>query len=360
MHSQANLPGVPLMPEWNSYCGCSLEVGFILGVWLPFFLNYVNVVVVILVCFSSAVRNYAISPPSSYTGQGDDNAVSLCSDNSLGLLLCINDEVIVDGVTGLGEPPDLGNTDYLQQFLKWNYTASGPGGDGVNPNPHISFRFSEFTLNRIDLFFLNYPAENIGLPNIQLFVGGAILTGTEGTLLGFTISNNDLLLSNDSMIREIQLQLLPEGYYYNPEVIRLEMSFSGLYDVDWFFLSEVRFQVGTSAPTAPPPIVFEYPQSDNQAVQLPTGNTLQLMCTVSTAGLFDWQWMHEGQILTEMRTTLATRTSVLIVSGGFADADAYTCEVKHQSEAVFNASRTLRLSCKFLLPCMRAFSVYSH
>ena len=291
---------------------------------------------------------FAISLPSSYTGQGDDNDVSTCWDSWV-LLNCI-DEVIVDGVTGLGENPYLSNTCYLQQFLKWNYTASGPGG-GVNPNPHISFRFSQFVLNRIDLFFLNYPAENIGLPNIDLFIGGTLLIGTGGTSLGYTISNNDFLSSDDSMIREIQLQILPEGYS-NPEVIRLEISFSGLYNVDWFFLSEVRFQEGTSPPTAPtlPQIVFEYPQSDNQAVQLPTGNTLQLMCTISTAGLFDWHWMHDGQILTEMKTTLATRTSVLIVSGGFNDADAYTCEVKHQSEAVFIASRTLRLSCKFLFP----------
>ena len=292
---------------------------------------------------------FAISLPSSYTGQGDDNDISSCTD-SVGLLSCTN-EVIVDGITGLGETPDLSNTVCLQQFLKWNNTASGPRC-GFNPIPHISFRFIQFALNHIDLFFLNYPAENIGLPNIDLFIGGSLLTGNGGTPLGYTISNNDLLLSNDSTTREIQLQILPEGYS-NPEVIRLEMSFSGLYNVDWFFLSEIRFQGGTSAPTAPtlPQIVFEYPQSDNQAVQLPTGNTLQLLCTVSTAGLFDWQWQHDGQILTKMKTTLATRTSVLIVSGGFNDSDTYTCEVKHQSKGVFNASRTLRLSCKFLLPC---------
>ena len=302
---------------------------------------------------------FAISLPSSYTGQGDDNDISTCT-NYLDLLSCTNNGVIVDGMTGLGETPDLSNTVHLQQFLKWNYTASGPGG-ALNPNPHISFRLIRFVLNRIDLFFLNYPAENIGLPNIQLFIGGTLVTGTGGTPLGYTINSNDVLLSNDSTTQEIQLQILPEGYS-NPEVIRLEMSFSGLYNVDWFFLSEIRFQGGTSQPTAPtlPQIVFEYPQSDNQVVQLPTDNFLQLMCTVSTAGLFDWQWMHDGQILTEMRTTLATRTSVLIVSGGFANADTYTCEVKHQSEDVFTASRTLRLSCKFLLPCKRAFSVYSH
>ena len=261
---------------------------------------------------------------------------------------------------GLGGNPDLSNTGYLQQFLKWNYTASGPGGT-LNPNPHISFRLIHFILNRIDLFFLNYPAENIGLPNIDLFIGGSSITGNGGTPLGYTISNNDLLSSDDSTTQEIQLQILPEGYSSLTD-IRLEMSFSGLYNVDWFFLSEIIFQEGTSAPTAPtlPQIVFEYPQSDNQTVQLPTGNTLQLMCTVSTAGLFNWQWMHDRQILNEMKTTLATRTSVLIVSGGFANADTYTCEVKHQSEAVFTASRTLRLSCKFLLPCMGAFSVYSH
>ncbi len=139
--------------------------------------------------------------------------------------------------------------------------------------------------------------------------------------------------------------------------LRIEMSFSDLFNTDWFLLSEVTF-ASTRADTPLPTISLRKPDG---SLQLYQGDTLQLNCTVVGDGQFQWEWEKGDRVLVEgngqiqMETALATRTSILTITDICAsDSGNYTCEAVHVVNSFIMESRTtaVTIPSELFLPCM--------
>ena len=198
----------------------------------------------------------------------------------------------------------------------------------------------------VELYFLSYPTQRIGLPNIQLF-GSANqfendLSG--GTPINYTFSN--VFTPQENTVNNVTLPFLSNPGPLN--AVRLQMSFTGVQDIDWFFLSEIRVCTGTTTPPPLPAIQFQSP-SDGERVVLDTSSdtptSVVLNCTVSVAGVFEWRWRKENQILQnggrfQITTALGTRTSKLTISQpSNTDVGNYTCEVRHRSQSGYQSRR---------------------
>ena len=246
------------------------------------------------------------------------------------------DIVIVDRKPG-PTAPNLNTTNDVRMFLTWwrqNRT------DFLIA--FITRRTMTFT--SVELSFLSYPTQHIGLPNIQLF-GSANqfefdLSG--GTPINYTF--RDVFIPQENTVSNVTL------FLSNPVTInalQLHMSFTGVQNVDWFFLSEIRVCTGTTPPPLPA-IQFQSP-SDGERVVLDTSSgtptSVVLNCTVSVAGVFEWRWRKENQILQnggrfQITTALGTRTSKLTISQlSNTDAGNYTCEVRHRSQSGYQSRR---------------------
>ena len=200
------------------------------------------------------------------------------------------------------------------------------------------------TFTSVELSFLNYPTQRIGLPNIQLF-GSANQFETDlsgATPINYTFSN--VFTPRENTVNNVTLFLLNPGPL---NALQLNLSFTGVDNIDWFFLSEIRVCTGTPPPSLPA-IQFQSP-SDGERVVLDTSSgtptSVVLNCTVSVAGVFEWRWRKENQILQndgrfQITTALGTRTSKLTISQpSNADVGNYTCEVRHQSQSGYQSRR---------------------
>ena len=251
------------------------------------------------------------------------------------------DIVIVDRNTG-PTAPNLNSTIDVQMFLTWERQTRTDFLIAFITNTMMTF-------SSVELYFLSYPTQRIGLPNIQLF-GSANqnfpndLSG--GTLINYTFS--DIFAPLENTINNVMLPFLSNPGLLN--AVRLQMSFTGVDNIDWFFLSEIRVCTGTSPPSLPA-IQFQSP-SDGERVVLDTSSgtptSVVLNCTVSVAGVFEWRWKKDNQILQnsgrfQITTTLGTRTSKLAISQlRSTDAGNYTCEVRHRSQSGYQ-SRTVEV-----------------
>ena len=203
------------------------------------------------------------------------------------------------------------------------------------------------TFTSVELSFLSYPTQRIGLPNIQLFgtanqVFFEDLSG--GTPINYTFS--DVFTPQENTVNNVTLPFLSNPGSLN--AVRLQMSFTGVDNIDWFFLSEIRVCTGTTPPPPLPAIQFQSP-SDGERVVLDTSSdtptSVVLNCTVSVAGVFEWRWRKENQILQnggrfQITTALGTRTSKLTISQpNNTDVGNYTCEVRHRSQSGYQSRR---------------------
>ena len=247
------------------------------------------------------------------------------------------DIVIVDRNSG-PTVPNLNNPNDVRMFLTWWRQ---------NRTDFLIAFITETmeTFTSVELSFLSYPTQRIGLPNIQLF-GSANqffpndLSG--GTPINYTVS--DVFTPQENTVNNVTLFLSNPG---SLNAVRLQMSFTGVDNIDWFFLSEIRVCTGTTLPA----IQFQSP-SDGERVVLDTSSgtptSVVLNCTVSVAGVFEWRWRKENQILQnssrfQITTALGTRTSKLTISQpSNTDVGNYTCEVRHQSQSGYQ-SRTVEL-----------------
>ena len=157
--------------------------------------------------------------------------------------------------------------------------------------------------------------------------------------INYTFS--EVFISQKNTINRVTLFILsnpgPHG------ALRLQMSFTGVENIDWFFLSEVNICSGT---------IQSQSTSDGERIVLEsssgTPTSVVLNCTVLGAGLFEWQWKRDNTIQQNgerYQITVAdrTRTSKLNISQlRFTDAGNYTCEVRHQSQSSYQ-SRTQEL-----------------
>ena len=252
----------------------------------------------------------------------------------------VRDIVIVDRNTG-PTAPNLNSTTDVRMFLTWQRQ--------IRTNFLIAFITNTvMTFTSVELYFLSYPTQHIGLPNIQLF-GSANqpfpndLSG--GTPINYTFS--DVVTPQENTVNNVTLFLLSPGPL---NALRLQMSFTGVENIDWFFLSEIRVCTGTTPPSLPA-IQFQSPSDGERVVPDTSSGTptsVVLNCIVSVAGVFEWRWRKDSQIPQnsgrfQITTALGTRTSKLAISQlRSTDAGNYTCEVRHRSQSGYQ-SRTVEL-----------------
>ena len=281
------------------------------------------------------------TPPSTFNGIG--SSLQGCADFSQGTTVCgtVNNVAIIDGHTG-PTAPNLTSTSDVQMFLTWQRQAS--------EDFLIVFGLSSSsTISSIELYFLSYSTQRIGLPSIQLIgtPNRNSLVTTGGSSMDYTFS--EPFIPHENTVNNVTLLILSNP---GPHAsLHLRMSFTGVDNIDWFFLSEVNICTGTPTPPPLPAIQFQSP-SDGERVVLDTSSdsptSMVLNCTVSVAGVFEWQWKQNNAILANGRryqitTADGTRTSKLTISPLLsADAGNYTCEVRHQSQSSY-WSRTVEL-----------------
>ena len=119
-------------------------------------------------------------------------------------------------------------------------------------------------------------------------------------------------------------------------------------EIDFYFCSDTQ-------PPGETQITFQDPQSDNSMIiptvkQLTIARYITINCTVSSSGLFEWQWRQNGSVLLNnnrfsLFTADGTRTSILqITKLSVSDATEYACEVRRRrSGGKMTRSQTLSL-----------------
>ena len=284
-----------------------------------------------MLLFIYAVRANQLTmvPPSQFNGISTDRI----GCTGVQPLTCGGTSVLVDGVR-IQRPIDITSTEDVQEFFTWSRTS----------NPAIVFGLGEAVEQyaSLDLYFLNYPAEGIGLPNLQLIEASTAFDFTSGTAIPYTFSNNNDLSTDDTRGRRLTLQILSESMYNR---IRLEIDFTGVDDIDWFFLSEAVFCRGVPS-TTPPTIVFNSPMPVIVEHGLDSPSSVRLTCSLSSSGLFEWRWpdVPDSDSRFEITTTDWTRTSTVNISAPSpTDAGNYTCEVRHQMGTSGFVSRSVEL-----------------
>ena len=135
----------------------------------------------------------------------------------------------------------------------------------------------------------------------------------------------------------------------------LRWSYTGVYYLVYFMVSEVDFCADTQPPDTSVQIEFQDPQLDNAVIipsfeDLMTMSTVLLNCTVSISGLFEWQWRQNGSVISNSAklrvfTADGTRTSKLqLTQLNVSDAASYTCEVRREGSTTGYESRTQMLN----------------
>ena len=126
-------------------------------------------------------------------------------------------------------------------------------------------------------------------------------------------------------------------------------------------VSEVDF-CNDASPRDETQITFQDPQSNNSVI-IPTVEELTgtrnttINCTVSSSGLFEWQWRQNGSVISNNGkfinfTADGTRTNILQITGlNVSDAAEYACEVRRRGDGDY-MPRTQTLSfAGVLLSC---------
>ena len=233
--------------------------------------------------------------------------------------------------------PDLDNDTVKRQFVAWKYNTQFP---------FISLELQSITpVTALDLYVLNYSEENISLPMFELFHTPSPTTVNStirGEIIPFQILNNDQLSGADSNF--IKITLRPLSSFANQGVL-LTWTFTGLYNVDWFILSEIRMCKDTQPPLVFTPVnqfQFQIP-SENQTIIQPSADilasgSLVLTCTLSLQGSFIWRW-RKGTVIIQNSTKTSvlsadgTRTSILTINQlNFNDANLYMCETSYSGQ----------------------------
>ena len=198
----------------------------------------------------------------------------------------------------------------------------------------IEFQFSTASeLASLELYFLNYPSEGIGLPAIELFSFGD-RNDQSGTNISYVLNNSDMLSSTDNVRRNVTLAILGNHNLGSYSRLRVDFSYTGVSNIEWLFLSEINLCTGT--PTATDIVTTQ------ARVELSSNNpsdSVQLRCSVSTPVSFQWQWirMRDGNVLSGGRFQTSTadgiRTGILeITELRSTDEGSYTCRVNRQGQ----------------------------
>jgi hypothetical protein len=202
------------------------------------------------------------------------------------------------------------------------------------------------------------------LPNLELYnIPGPAAVDPNNQFaerIEFELQNNNILSRDDynvtSVILKFSETLSIDDYllYWNS---------TGVYNLNYFMVSEVDFCTNTQPP-GETQITFQDPRSDNSVI-IPIVDELTINCTVSSSGLFEWQWRQNGSMISNngrfsLFTADGTRTSILQITGlKVSDAAGYTCEVRRRSGGG-SVTRTQILNFSgalYLQPIYRAVAI---
>ena len=248
-----------------------------------------------------------------------------CTGNTLSTYItCEYDVILGDGET-VPFPPDLNNSSYFEYFLAWKRDSE---------YPFIDFDLSEITpgVSAIELTLLNSPANRISLPDIELYwVKGPLSASEIESSIISTILDNQDLAQTDNQVRTITIRLETMQTGFN---LRIRFQFKDFHNFDWVFVSEVRFCTDPQ-PTFQPKVIFHSPKPDNVIVH-PSADDLsrgskELRCTISSEGMYTWQWKRNGSVITsdgdyKITTGDGSRTTKLTINNlNFSDTGEYKC-----------------------------------
>ena len=231
--------------------------------------------------------------------------------------------------------PDLensgGDNSDIGKFLAWHNSTD---------RPYVNFGFSSAqSLTAINIEFLNYPAQGFSLPNLELYSTATPTIVNPNSPLNqrieFELQNNNILSQDDYQVINVSL-IFSEAISISN--ILLYWNYTGVYNLGFFMVSEIDF----CSNTQPHGITFQDPQSDNSMImptveELTIARHITLNCTVSSSGLFEWQWRQNETVLSNnirfsLFTADGTRTSILRIARlNVSDAANYVCEVRRRS-----------------------------
>ena len=293
-------------------------------------------------CFSSLAvdPNFVIITQPSIFNMIGSSPNCLAALNRPNEIECTGREIVIVNRNTGPMAPKLNSTTDVQMFLTWQRQTRTDFLIAFITNTMMTF-------SSVELYFLNYPTQRIGLPNIQLYGTANVFPSnlSGGTPINYTFS--DVFTPQENTVNNVTLFLSNPGPL---NALRLQMSFTGVDNIDWFFLSEIRVCTGTTPPSLPA-IQFQSPSDGERVVPDTSSGTptsVVLNCTVSVAGVFEWRWRKDNQLLQnggrfQITTALGTRTSKLAISQlTSTDAGNYTCEVRHRSQSGYQ-SRTVEL-----------------
>ena len=264
-------------------------------------------------------------------------------------LICFYSTILGDNAP-VPPQPDLdnsgsGNND-IGKFLVWPNSTD---------RPYMNFGFSSAqSLTAITIEFLNYPAQGFSLPNLDLYnvVGPTIIDPNSplNQRIEFELQNNNFLSKDDYQVTNVSLIFSEVMSIRN---ILLYWNYTGVYNLGFFMVSEIDFCSNTQPP-GETQITFQDPQSDNSVImptveELTIARYITINCTVSSSGLFEWQWRQNETVLSNnirfsLFTADGTRTSILqITELSVSDAAEYRCEVTRRRGGG-NMTRTQVLS----------------
>ena len=261
----------------------------------------------IFILFPTALlTQFRATAPSQFNGISSDVSLCVLAD---GRVACATNArtAIIDNDNGPSSV-DLSSDADVQRFFTWFGEAD-----------------IEFDLNRptelasLELYFLNYPSQRIGLPAIELFSFDDLLD-ISGTRISYVLNTSDVLSSTDNFTRKLTLDILRNQNLGSYSVLRVNFSYTGVSNIDWFFLSEINLCSGT--PTATDAITTQ------ARVELSSNNlsdSVQLRCSVSS--------IADG-----------TRTGILDITGlRSTDEGSYTCRVNRQGLPSTQQERSITL-----------------
>ena len=268
------------------------------------------------------ITQFSATAPSQFRGINSDT--SQCVPPSDGRVTCAAGAgtAIIDDDNGPSSVA-LSSAADVQRFFTWFGKAD------------IDFQFSPASeLASLELYFLNYPSERIGLPTIELFSFDVALV-TSGTSINYVLNNSDMLSSTDDVRRTVTLGILGNQNLGSYSRLRVNFSYTGVSNIEWLFLSEISLCTGT--PTATDIITT---QARVELSSDDPSDSVQLRCSVSTPVSFQWQWirMRLGNVLSGGRfqtsTADGTRTGILeITELRSTDEESYVCRVNRQGQS---------------------------
>ena len=193
------------------------------------------------------------------------------------------------------------------------------------------------------------------LANLELYsVTTATTTNPNGPRIEFELQNNNVLSQDNYQVTSVSLIFSSTSRFF-----LLRWNYTGVYNLDYFMVSEVDFCSDTQLP-GETQITFQDPQSDNSVI-IPTveeftvTRNTTLNCTMSLSGLFEWRWRQNVSMIStngkfSIFTADGTRTSIL-TGLSISDAAQYSCEARRRSRGGEYMSRTQTLS--FPGTCMK-------